>query len=113
MELQRVSRSTACAAGSAPAPWEPPDSSGVDVNHYYVPGSNPSSSSTGLWCDLGRAINSSPTYQTEQIKREKAPYFKRVLGAEPTAHARSRSHVRSTAGEKKNRLTKAITAVLP
>lgn len=64
MELHNVSNSTACADGFAPAPWEPPDRSNVDVNHYYIPGSNPSSSSTGLQCDLGQAINSSPTYQT-------------------------------------------------
>lgn len=68
MELHNVSDSTACADRSAPAPWEPPDRSNVDVNHYYIPSSNPSSSSPGLQCDLGQAINSSPTYQTEQIK---------------------------------------------
>ena len=81
MELQSVSDSAACADGSAPAPREPPDSSGVDVNHYYVPGSNPSSTAA-FQCDLGQAINSFPTYPKEHIKREKRPYFTRALGEE-------------------------------
>lgn len=101
MELQSVSDSTACAYGYAPAPWEPPDSSSVDVNHYYVPGSNPSST-TGFQCDLGQAINSSPTYQTEQIKREKAPYFTRALGEEADRACKYREPCEKHCRKKKN-----------
>lgn len=82
MELLSVSGSAACAYGCAPAPWDPPDSSSVDVNHSYVPGSNPSST-TGLQCDLGRAINSPPYLPDRANKKgKKAPSFTRALGEE-------------------------------
>lgn len=77
-------------SGSTPAPPGTPNSSGVAVNHDYVPESNPSSAST-LERDLGRAINSFPTYRAAQIQRETAPSFTGALGegAERNASAGS------------------------
>lgn len=93
-------------SGSAAAPPGTPDSSSADVNHCYVPDSNPSSAAT-LQCDLGRAVNPLPTYQAAQIKREKAPSFAGALGE-------GADRKRERCGRKEiNVLTKAIAAAFP
>lgn len=111
--MQSVSGSAACAYGCAPAPWDPPDSSSVDVNHSYVPGSNPSST-TGLQCDLGRAINSPPYLPDRANKKgKKAPSFTRALGEEAERAHKHQEPCEKHCRKKKKILTKAITAALP